>query len=333
MSLLIQHDVMNDESLLVEYFSSLHNMLNSTLLSRVILSRPTAFVATHGLTTEYKDYLSLTKDQGQEGLCWAFALTSAIEMNYALQTGNRMMLDPKQLSRRAVSWWKGQKRSVRNQNEHCLSYGEEGGYNLECAINYLLGSKESMIDSHGDDTFIVVKEAAYVHINSLHLLYESLNAGHVIYSGVDADGIMDKVVLDTFYKSEAGPNHAVVITAAGTITGKDGIYVEILNSWGVGHGYEGLQYIKVAENNDSYLINNAAIFEQSIIFEVGRDEIKYYAETITIIVLSFVCFGLLIALIVMCIKYHRKSDYVAQVNDVDNDESPHDESVRQVLSV
>ncbi len=61
-------------------------------------------------------------------------------------------------------------------------------------------------------------------------------------------------------------NHNVVITGVGIIYGHPGIYVEIVNSWGlqvksevtepVNVGYDCLFYVKVADNETAPLVNN-----------------------------------------------------------------------------
>ena len=42
-----------------------------------------------------------------------------------------------------------------------------------------------------------------------------------------------------------------------------GYYVEIVNSWGYAHGYEGLQYIRVGDEQGNF-INNHNIFDEEI---------------------------------------------------------------------
>lgn len=75
-------------------------------------------------------------------------------------------------------------------------------------------------------------------------------------------------------------NHNVVITGVGTIYGHPGIYAEIVNSWGlqvksevtepVNVGYNGLFYVKVADNETCPLINNLRLFASNVIIDVDE---------------------------------------------------------------
>ena len=100
------------------------------MFKRQLLSRAEYFTAKHGIKENTKDYLSITKDQGSEGLCWAYALTSTIEMNYALKSGNILMLDPIMLKNKSVPWFKDQDKKTRKKYAPCLSYGENGEYKV-----------------------------------------------------------------------------------------------------------------------------------------------------------------------------------------------------------
>ena len=284
-------------------------MLNITFL-RKTLSRPRDFTATHGITSDKRDYLSITKNQGTEGLCWAYALTSTFEMSYALKSGNRLMLNPNFTYEHAVPWWKEQKKSMRKQYEPCLSYGEDKGYLPFCATMYLIGSGDSITQMDGDDSFLTITYAETLKINSLPDLNNALDTYGVLYVALDADPLQSNTIISKYIPSETS-NHAVVMTAIGEIKGYDGVYVEILNSWGYNHGYDGLQYIKIADSNVSCVVNNMNILSDIIGIQVERNPFKQYADLFWALGLGITLIITLIVLTVISILYYRLKKTIA----------------------
>lgn len=278
-------------------------MFNITFL-RKTLSRPRVFTATHGITTDKRDYLSITKDQGTEGLCWAYALTSTFEMAYALKSGNRLMLNPNFTYEHAVPWWKDQSKSMRKQYESCLSYGEDKGYSPLCATMYLVGSGDSIAQMDGDDSFLTITYADVLKINSLTDLNNALDTYGVLYVGLDSNPLQSNTIIKDYIPSETS-NHAVVMTAIGEISGYEGVYAEILNSWGYNHGYDGLQYIKIADSKVSYIVNNMNILSNIIGIQVARNPLKQYADLFWALGLGITLIITLIILTVISILYYR----------------------------
>ena len=289
------------------------------MFKRTILSRLAQFTALHGINQKENDYLSIIKNQGEEGLCWAYALTSAIEMNYARKTGNRLMLDPMTLKNRSVPWWNKQNQTMKKENEHCLQYSDEG-YSVQCAAQYMAESGDTMIQKDGQDSFVKMSDGGTIEIKSLRDLFDTLDEHGILYSGIDADKLDLQTPITTEYYETTVNNHAIVITAVGKISNigdDDGIYVEILNSWGYSYGYDGLFYVKVANSESSSLVNNMNMFEANIWIEVER---KIKQETpatiiiknkgakacaITFGILFFITLIAFIALFIIIWKYPR----------------------------
>ena len=241
-------------------------MFNTTFLRRT-LSRPRDFSATH-----------------------------------ALKSGNRLMLNPNFTYEHAVPWWNKQNKAIKTQYEPCLSYGEGKGYSPDCATMYLIESGDSIIQMDGDDSFLVITYADLLEINSLIDLNNALDTYGVLYVALDADPLQSNTVVEAYIPSETA-NHAVVITAIGEITGCNGVYVEILNSWGYNHGYDGLQYIKIADSSTSQIVNNMNILSNIIGIQVARNPLKQYADLFWALGLGITLIITLIILTVVAILY------------------------------
>lgn len=278
--------------------------MNKTLFTRSVLSRPPVFNSTHGITNDKKDYISITKDQKTEGLCWAYALASTFEMNYALSSGNRLMLNPVELKNKAVPWWNKQSKSKTKQLESCLSYGNNSGYNPICVTGYLIGSGDSLIQMDGDDSYLTVKEADVIQIHTLKQLYEAIDKYGILYAALNSSELQTHTLIDSYTTSD-DINHAVVITAVGHIEGRYGVYLEILNSWGYAHGYDGLQYIKIADDENSYIVNNLGVFSLVIGIDVERNPLKQYADLLWAVILAILFAISTIALVVVLVIHYR----------------------------
>lgn len=290
---------------------------------RTILSRPRQFTSKHGINHTLNDYLSIPKDQQQEGLCWAFSLTSAFEMSYARDTGNRLMLEPKQLHRNAVPWWNKQSKELKKQYSPCLTYGEDGGYNPECVLEYLVRSQDTLLQEDGEDSFLMINSYQQLKINSLCDMYDALDLFGVLYATIDSEQLTNGYAIYDEYYPIDNNNHAVVITGIGTFYNSSGVYLELLNSWGYNVGYDGLQYIKVAESELSFIVNNMNILSDIYGVHPVRDVIKQYADTIfafILIVLLAITFCALIVFIILFIIYKKKAQQQT-VNDALDDKS------------
>lgn len=290
---------------------------------RTILSRPKQFTSKHGINHTLNDYLSITKDQQQEGLCWAFSLTSAFEMSYARDTGNRLMLEPKQLHRNAVPWWNKQSKELKKQYSYCLSYMDGDGYVPECVLEYLVRSHDTLLQEDGEDSFLMINYYQQLKINSLRDMYDGLDYFGVLYATIDAEQLQNGyAIYDEYYPIDHN-SHAVVITGIGTFYNTSGVYLELLNSWGYNVGYDGLQYIKVAESELSFIVNNMNILSDIYGVHLVRDVIKQYADTILaliLILLLAITFCALIVFIILCIIYKKKAQQQT-VNNALDDES------------
>ncbi len=272
-----------------------------------LLSRLPRFNALHGVTNKYRDYLSIMKDQGTDGLCWAYSLSSAMETRYALDSGNRLMLDPLTLYNRSVPWWKSHCKE--EWCKHCTQYSKtiDKGYFQDCAINYMLISHDTMIQADGEDSYLMISNASTVNITTVEELNKSLDEYGILYSAIDGSTLKQYTQSSTidFYYSSNTTNHAVVITALGTIDEQPDLYVEIINSWGYDRFYDGLIYIKVADNSTSSLFNNFAIFNENYGIEVKhisvREEITYFA-----LMIVFICLLIVAVLIAIYEEIHRR---------------------------
>jgi len=284
-----------------------------------LLSRLIYFNAIAGVNTTYKDYLSITKDQGEEGLCWAYSLTSAIEMKYALKTGNRLMLDPLTLYNNSVKWYKKHKKAYKDEiYSNCFDYAELGGYSPFCAIGFLHDSKQEMKYMNGNNSNIYVSDAGLSEIKTVNDLINSLRTHNILYSGINSDVINDNYLTPIFedYYLLNETNHGVVITAIGTIDSIDGVYIEILNSWGYKVGYDGLFYIKVADSLESELINNMNIFNYNFWLDVDRMNKEDIFIALIIILGVLLLISIFIIIIILGIY---KSNRKKKNNDLDNE--------------
>ena len=289
------------------------------MFKRTLLSRVNGFNGTHGLKQEQKDYLSVIKNQGQEGLCWAYALTSTIEMSYALKTGNRLMLDPLTLYNNSVPWFNKLSEKDKQKYKPCLEYGEDKTYYPSCALVFMAESKQTMRQMDGEDSFLQITGGDEKEIKSLKDLYDILDKYGIIYSGVNSTYLYGEIIEEYIDadSEDVHPDHAVVITAAGTLKGYEGVYIEVLNSWGYENGYDGLHYVKIADNEDGSIVNNMKLFDENYVVNVKRSITAEEAVAVaTGAIACAVVFGILflIALIIMSIYIYlyykmRKFDY------------------------
>lgn len=248
------------------------------MITTHLLSRNVAYTALHGITNEYKDQLSVIKNQQTQGYCWAYALTSAIEMKFAMDTGNRLMLDPLTLVNNTAKWWKKQFEKDNNVPEaykNCDKYDNEGGTSSTCALLFMVGSGQHMIRQDGKDSNIIIEDYNTVDITTIQELYNILDEYKILYTGITADFQNAKVIHD-YHVDENINDHAVVLTSIGILQGYDGLYAEILNSWGYDAHDDGLIYIKIADspNVNVELHNNYNMFDYSdviLVKEVTSD--------------------------------------------------------------
>ena len=300
-------------------------LIKMQMMRMKLLSRNIAYNATHGITTEYKDYLSIPKNQGTEGLCWAYSLTSAIEMKYALKSGNRLMLDPLTLKNNSVEWFK--KYDKHKNYSACHQYDEEGGYSPLCAAIFMNASKTTMKQQDGNDSYIYISNISYEkEITTVKELYDALDEYKLLYSSIYADDFglfQNSEIIDDYYFENESINHVVVITSVGTVNGYDGLYVEILNSWGYGRHYDGLIYIKVADNETDILHNNFNMFYINVGIDV---ELKTSTEENVFLSLFIVFFILFVAACVVILfmyctiiklKYRNNNDII-NINNTEN---------------
>lgn len=254
-----------------------------------LLSRAATYHALYGITDEYKDYLSLIKNQGEEGYCWAYSLTSAIEMRYALKSQNRLSLDPFTLINNTDKWWKERKCKENETQicEECKEY-DEGGTSPICALGYMLESKKTMIQSDGEDSNLYISDFEILDITTLNELFAYLDAYKVLYSSLYAnDEMMSNAIISDYMDEDETPNHAVIITSVGKFQGDSGIYIEVLNSWGYDAHYDGLVYIKVADFRGANLRNNLNVFSFNAMIKVS----KRVSNAKTILFVLAVVFG------------------------------------------
>lgn len=285
------------------------------MLKLHLLSRAREFSAMCGITDDKKDYLSIIKNQGNEGLCWAYSLTSAIEMKYALQSGNRLMLDPRTLSNNSVNWFKKHGKNLKEDFSFCYSYGEFGGYPPACALMFMMGSRKSMMQMDGNNSHVFIENADSVENianNTVDSLCEIMNKYELLYSGIEATEIFQvSEVVDEYYIDNETTNHGIVITSIGKLSGRDGIYAEILNSWGYEIHYDGLAYVKIADNETDIIHNNLHLFDYNYWIHVDRFDETYGIVILLLILFIILTLGLLIALICLvcvfcchCQRFH-----------------------------
>lgn len=258
----------------------LSSTLNKMLLR--LLSRANEFTAIAGITNDFKDYLSIVKNQGEEGLCWAYSLTSIIEIKYGIQSGNRLMLDPLTLYNNSVDWFKKHKKMFdEKEYESCFEYREDKGYSQICAVEFMIQSKQEMIQQDGNNSYVYVRNGGISEIKTVKDLISALNEHQVLYSAIDSGlfGYQEQIIND--YRESEKLTHALVISGVGKVKGFDGLFVEVLNSWGYDTHYDGLMYVKVADDEKSELHNNLNMFEINMWVDVDRnDEVKYYKELV-----------------------------------------------------
>ena len=228
-----------------------------------LLSRYAAYTALHGIKNDKKDYLSIIKDQGNEGFCWAYSLTSSVEMKYALSSGNRLMLDPFSIVNNSVKWFNRHKSTHKDSMySNCFQY-DEGGYPPLCALEFMYGSKQELQQMDGNNSHLIISNADVVSIDSVSTLFEVLDKYDILYSMIASSELPpEAMIIDDYVEDdELLLSHAIVITSVGVIEGFDGIYVEVLNSWGYNYHYDGIVYVKVADNETDELHNSFKIFD------------------------------------------------------------------------
>ena len=172
-----------------------------------LLSRMVEYEAMHGITQQYKDYLSIIKDQGRTSYCWAYSLTSAIEMKHALNTGNRLMLDPYTIINRTTDWWK--ENDKRNDYKHCHEF-DENGYFPECAVEYMYRSGQKMFQRDGNKSNLIINNYGSDEIKTLADLYSVLDKRSLLYTGIYADERIKQPMMEYYDENYDFTNHAVV---------------------------------------------------------------------------------------------------------------------------
>ena len=290
-----------------------------------LLSRMTIYRATHGITEPYKDYLSIIRDQGNSSYCWAYSLTSAIEMKHALNTGNRLMLDPFTLVNNTAAWWK--KHDKKNNYEVCHDY-VDGGYIPVCVLSYMYSSSKKMLRIDGNNSHLVISNFGFVDdILTVRSLISALDKYKLLYVSMLLTEEMLKYKTIEEYHETNETGHAVVLTSIGTIRGSNGIYAEILDSYGYDSHSDSLLYIKIADNESSPLHNNLGIFTEPYWIDVAEvDESLIY---LTLFIVFAALFGLVIIfLIVMSVISHLRN---RAVNKTMTDDNSSNNDIRQPL--
>lgn len=276
------------------------------MLKLHLLSRAREYTALHGITDKYKDYLSVIKNQGSEGRCWAYSLTSAIEMKYALKSGNRLMLDPMTLVNNSAKWWT--KHCNADDCKICLTYDEEGGYNTPCAVGYLNSSKQEMMQIDGKNSELIIKDYGIASITSVKELYDALDEHKLLYTTIYApDELPTMTAVNEYINEDTDIDHAVVMTSVGKLEGSDAVYVELLNSWGYDVSYDGLVYVKVADDENSKLHNNLNMFSMNIWIDVDESDRLSYTIIQTLL-LVFICLAVveLTTIIALCVYINKQ---------------------------
>jgi len=244
------------------------------MLKRTLLGRAAEFTAAHGIDQKNRDYLSLVKNQTEEGISWAYALASAAEMSYAMASGNRLKLSPHSFYNDTVTkYWQDKKNKT---YERCNYFGKDKGYDPICVIEYMIATTNPIMQEDKISSLIEIKEGKQLKITTVQDLYKLLDEHKILYLAINNTHLNGNQFVHTYYtEANDATNHAVVLTAAGTVENKPGVYVELLNS----NGYVGYQYVKVAENETSTLINNMKMFNSPIYIKVER---VLYEEYITV---------------------------------------------------
>lgn len=285
------------------------------MLKRTLLSRIDAFQATHGITDDKKEYLSLIKNQDQEKFAFAYALTSTIEMSYAFDTGNRYNLDPQMIYNVCPTWWKDN--SPNESFKHCTEYGSGNYYDPICAIEFMTVSGRTMKQVKGGESFIKVSESGKIKISSVKELESALSTHNILFAEINNTRLMGKQIVKEYFDTEdknVKVDHAVVITACGKVQGEEGIYVEILNSNGFAGNKGFIHYVKVADSADGPLKNNMKMFDTTIYIYVNR-LVETEGLLTAILVLSilfaitlFVTIIISIVFCVFCCKIKKQSN-------------------------
>jgi len=237
-----------------------------------LLSRLAKFTALHGVSNDHKDYLSIPKNQGTEGLCWAYSLTSAIETKFALESGNRLMLDPMPIYDRSASYWK--KHCKDESCKDCKAYRNDKGYAPQCATGYMVKSGDTMKQKDGNNSYLSVVEQSLVKIDTVQGLFDQLDKHKLLLSTFSSSSFIYNGYIVPDYRIGYESDHSVVITSVGTLEDYEGLFVEVLNSWGYDLHHDGLLYVKVADNENDILHNNMALFDENIWIEVKRKDDK-----------------------------------------------------------
>jgi hypothetical protein len=119
-------------------------MLFTILAIIKILERDPAVLPIVGIKS---DYLPLPKNQGQEGLCWAFAAAAHLEIEYAVLTGNRMKLSVEQVDNNVVEFYNSLYDIITHRKNPIFgtchsAIGEDyvptNGGSIPCALMYYL---------------------------------------------------------------------------------------------------------------------------------------------------------------------------------------------------
>ena len=175
----------------------------------------------------------------------------------------------------------------------------------------MLASGDTMIQQDGQDSFLQIT-GGITSIKTLHHLYEALDKHGVLYSGIYANNLYGPYI-NKYQDIDKDCNHAIVITAVGHVRGiydDNGIYLEILNSWGYDYGYDGLIYVKIADSEDGPLKNNMNIFDLNFNTEVSRTlttEDVAIACAVLFEILSLIALGIFIFL--YCIIHKKISKF------------------------
>lgn len=291
-------------------FKSTPNHMRTRLLSRMV-----EYEATHGITQQYKDYLSIIKDQGNTSYCWAYSLTSAIEMKHALNTGNRLMLDPYTIINRTTDWWK--KNDKRNDYKQCHEF-EVNGYIPICAVDYMYRSGQKMFQRDGNKSNLIINNYGDNEIKTLADLYSVLDKHSLLYTGIYADERISQPLIYYYDESQNFTNHQVVLTSVGKIDGLPGIYAEILNSYGYNSSYDGLIYVKIADNETSELHNNLGIFDEVIwidVWEVNDEQIYFILFIAFASLFAVVTVFMIVACILSCMSNSKEKKEITYDDD------------------
>ena len=153
-----------------------------------------------------------------------------------------------------------------------------------------------------------------------------------------AEPMMDEInesIIDYYVVADQLPlDHNIIITGVGTLKNYPGIYVEIVNSWGlevtnpyIGKtfkvGHDGLYYVKIADSETSPLVNNMGLFTLNFVIDVDELESipdsdadsknvskSYKTATIILSILTavFFCLFILFLILYICIKKESYAD-------------------------